>query len=273
MSRTEYKKEGMRAWAELAPRYHRRWGSDRRGPWGGAAAKTAECARIKRGDSVLDVACGTGISTRALSRAAGPSGFVLGVDSSRAALRIARRSAGRNCAFACADAEKLALGTEFDAVACQYALFFFPDAGRALRRMASCLKKGGRLAVTVHGSDTPYYTSILDAVCEQIPDYLPSGPLRLDRFGTRRALAEQLRSAGLSGVRVREFQFSHSPGTFGQYWSRYKRYASAAARAKLERLGRSGLLRVRRRAEENSAPYLKGGRLVFPWQVLVGTAR
>lgn len=271
---SEYKKEGMRAWDELAPRYHRRWSRDRRGPWGGAAARTAECAGVGRGDCVLDVACGTGMSTRALARAAGRTGFVLGIDSSRAALRIARREAGGNCAFACADAEGPPLYAKFDVAVCQYALFFFPDARQALRRMAACLRKGGRLAVTVHGNKTPYYTSVLDAVTEQIPDYLPSGSLRLDRFGTRRALSDQMRSAGLSGVRVREFGFRYSPGTFEQYWSAYRRYAPARSREKLARLGRAGLLRLRRRARENCMPYEgRGGRLVFPWQVFVGTAR
>lgn len=273
MSRAAYKRGEMLAWDELASRYHRRWSSDK-GPWGGAASKTAECARVGRGDSVLDVACGTGISTRVLARAVGASGFVLGVDASRGALRIARRGAGRNCAFACTDAEKLALGTKFDAVTCQYALFFFPNARRALRRMSACLKDGGRLAVTVHGNEAPYYTSILDVVSEYVPDYLPPGSPRLDRFGTRRALADQLRSAGLSGVRVREFQFTHSPGTFDQYWARYRRFAPTRTREKLAKLGRSDMLEVRRLVKENAERYAKrGGRLVFPWQVLVGTAR
>ena len=269
-----YKFSCMRTWDEMAARYHRRWSADRRGPWGGATAATVECARIKEGDSVLDVACGTGMSTSELARAAGPSGFVLGVDASRAALRIALRKAAANCAFACMDAERLAASVKFDAAVCQYALFFFPDARGALRRISGCLKKGGRVAVTVHGNRTPYYTSILEAAERRVPGYLPLGSPRLDRFGSRAALSAELRGAGLSSVRVREFCFSYSPGTFEQYWSFYRRYAPERVRAALAKLGRSEMAAFKREARENASRYAgRGGRITFPWQVLVGTAR
>lgn len=269
-----YKSSCMRSWDEAAAKYHRRWSPDRRGPWGGATAATVECARIEKGDSVLDVACGTGMSTAALARAAGPSGFVLGIDASRAALRIARRGAPANCALACMDAEQLGSARGFDAAVCQYALFFFPDARGALREMARCLKKGGRIAVTVHGNDTPYYTSILDAVDEFVPGRLPAGSPRLDRFGSRAALSAELRGAGLGAVRVREFSFTHSPGTFGQYWSSYRRYAPERVRAGLSKMGRKESAELRRRVRENTERYTgRGGRITFPWQVLVATAR
>lgn len=268
-----YKALCARTWDEMAAKYHRRWSSDRRGPWGGATAATVECARIKRGDSVLDVACGTGMSSAALAKAAGPSGFVLGVDASRAALRIAR-GAAPGCAFACMDAERLGSARAFDAAVCQYALFFFPDACGALRQMSACLRKGGRITVTVHGNDTPYYTSILDAVERYVPGYLPAGSPRLDRFGSRPALASELRGAGLSSVRVREFRFSYSPGTFEQYWSAYRRYASGRVRSMLAKLSRPEMAGLKRQARENAARYAgRGGRITFPWQVLVGSAR
>lgn len=269
-----YKALCARTWDEMAARYHRRWSPDRRGPWGGATAATVECARIERGDCVLDVACGTGMSSAALAKAAGPSGFVLGVDASRGALRIARRKSPANCAFACMDAELLGAARGFDAAVCQYALFFFPDARGALRQMSACLKKGGRIAVTVHGNQTPYYTSILDAVERYVPGYLPAGSPRLDRFGSRPALFSELRGAGLSSVRVREFRFRYSPGTFDQYWSSYRRYAPERVRSMLAKLSRSEMAGLRRQAKENAGRYAgRGGRITFPWQVLVGTAR
>lgn len=52
-----------------------------------------EALRLRPGDTVLDVGCGTGLSLPLLSAAVGPSGRVIGLDASPRMLEVARRRA------------------------------------------------------------------------------------------------------------------------------------------------------------------------------------
>ncbi len=61
------------------------------------AGRTAgiEALRLRPGDTVLDVGCGTGLSFPLLSAAVGPTGHVIGVDASPQMLAVARRRVPR----------------------------------------------------------------------------------------------------------------------------------------------------------------------------------
>jgi ubiquinone/menaquinone biosynthesis C-methylase UbiE len=58
------------------------------GQW---APQLVDCARVRHGQSVLDVACGTGVVARSARDVVGPSGRVVGVDLNPAMLEVARR--------------------------------------------------------------------------------------------------------------------------------------------------------------------------------------
>lgn len=270
---TEYKRQNIKIWNEIAPRYHRRWAGTETGPWK-SSEKMIDLTGIREGYRVLDVGCGTGALTKKISGTVGSSGFVVGVDTSTAAIRIAKRgNRQKNVDFVNGDAERFSLGESFDVITCQYALFFFPDSQRALKNMAGSLRDGGKIGISVHGNNTPYYSSITDVIARFIPDYLPAGSPRLDRFGTVPALRGELRGAGCSRVSVKEFVFSVSLPTFDSYWGRYRRYVSSHLREKLSRLSRQDQLAIRRQVRERTIPYTReDGRIVFPWQVLIATA-
>ena len=108
-----------------------------------------DAARVAPGQSVLDVACGTGVLARAAIERVGPKGAVVGLDLNEGMLSVARRVEPR-VDWRQGAAEKLPFpdGT-FDAVVSQFGLMFFADRPRALREMQRVLKPGGRLAVAV----------------------------------------------------------------------------------------------------------------------------
>ncbi|WP_030299851.1 class I SAM-dependent methyltransferase [Streptomyces katrae] len=109
-----------------------------------------DAADISATDSVLDVGCGAGRTTRLAARRAG-LGRALGLDLSAPMLDKARESALRegvaNVAFVQGDAQVHPLQAEgFDAVISRYGMTFFTDPGAAFTSLHHALRPGGRLA-------------------------------------------------------------------------------------------------------------------------------
>lgn len=112
-----------------------------------------ELLGVRAGDTVLDVACGPGNTTRTLVGEVAPGGLAVGVDSSatmlaQAVLETPRNGAAGDVDYVRADAIDLpfADGT-FDAVSCYGALYLMDDPFGSLREMIRVLKPGGRIAV------------------------------------------------------------------------------------------------------------------------------
>ena len=266
---SEYKRRTAQVWDEVAPRYHKRWAGVGAGPFA-ATARLVRMAGIKRGDRVLDLACGTGAATRRIAGAVGPAGAVVGLDMSASALRIARGFVGlQNAHFCLADAETAKFSGAFDAAVCQYALFYFPDSLAALSNARRMLREGGTLAVAVHGDNAPFFTSMLDAVRRHVPACDPPGAPDLNRFGTAQALRSEVKRAGFEVAAEKTMLFRHSPGTFEDYKRGYLRYIARAQRERLMSLPRAARRSLWGEARANAAPYTAGdGRITFPWEVL-----
>jgi SAM-dependent methyltransferase len=121
----------------------------------GFAGLTLEAAKLKPGDRVLDVACGTGVVAREALRQLGPGASVAGVDVDDAMLAVARRLEP-SIEWRQAPAEKLPFpDASFDVVTCQFGLMFFPDRVAALREMWRVLKPGGYLSLAVWDAVEP----------------------------------------------------------------------------------------------------------------------
>lgn len=274
-SSMEYKKRIIKTWNEIAPRYHDRWAKGDIGPFK-STSELVSLSKIKPGDHVLDLACGTGVVTKKILSKVRSHGYVVGVDSSSTAIRIAKKWNGeKNLDFVIADAEHVDFNKKFDAVTCQYAIFFFPNTQRALQNAKRCLKKGGTIALSVHGSGNtvPFFSSILDAVPKFIPDYVLKGP-SFDRFGTSKELRKAAARAGFTNIRVRQYRFRYSPGTFSNYWSNYMRYLAAPLKQKIRNLNKTQLAQLKEQIRQNTVPYTgREGRIVFPWKVLILTAK
>ena len=192
-------------WDRAAPSYEQAWKQ-------GLAPATAAVlnhAALRPGERVLDVACGSGLLTRAAWDAVAPEGGeVVGTDISESMLaEAARRSP--NCRFVRADAQKLDESVpvgHFDAVLCGLGLMYMPDPEAALATMARCLRPGGRMAVSVWGERrTCGWAEIFPIVDSRVRSEVC--PMFF-RVGTGNTLDAALRAAGLVDV-----QLSHPPTT------------------------------------------------------------
>ena len=271
----KYKQRTISVWNEVAQTYHRRWAKDEIGPFG-VTKKLLELSKIKKGDSVLDLACGTGLVTKKLIRKVGDKGQVFAIDSSESAIKIAKRwvANAKNTHFVRGDAETIQFNTKFDVITCQFALFFFPNEQKVLKNMKKFLKKDGIIALSIHGKyNVPYFDSILNPIKKFIPDYLPQYP-NMDRFGTREIFKHTLSKAGFQKIIVRKYTFQYSPGKFSDYWGNYNRYLSKPLKEKFNSLSNYQKRNLKEMVLDNTKPYTKNnGKIVFPWEVLVLTAR
>jgi SAM-dependent methyltransferase len=121
-----------------------------------AQAVLMACARLIPGERVLDVACGTGVTTLDAAARVSPGGEVVGVDLSSHMVDAARRRAMQaQCAsvrFERMDAEKLTLPDHsYDVALCALGLMYVPDPAHAILEMRRVLRKSGRLILAVWG--------------------------------------------------------------------------------------------------------------------------
>lgn len=114
---------------------------------------TVEMAAVRPGQTILDIAGGTGDLAQKFSRLAGPTGTVVLADINAAMLRVGRdklldRGVSQNLLFTQADAQDLPFPDHtFDCITIAFGLRNVTDKDLALRSMLRVLKPGGRLLV------------------------------------------------------------------------------------------------------------------------------
>lgn len=267
----KYKQGAIENWNRVAPDYHKEWAGTGRGPFQSTRELVA-AAGIEEDHSVLDLACGTGAVSAQVAARLGRFGKLVGIDFARGALEIAKAGVPSGY-FAEMDAESIGLATQFDRVVCQYALMFFPDPAAVLGQIALVLKRGGRLAVAVHGTadGVPYFSTIMGPVLKHVQDIRPDGTPTVHRFGEPAELQRLLAFAGFVNVAVTKFIFSYNAGTFDDYWSDYMSTTAASIRSRIEAKGEEVVAAIRKEAKERAGPFTLGEGINFPWDVLVAT--
>ncbi|MFW2357921.1 class I SAM-dependent methyltransferase, partial [Hydrogenophaga sp.] len=136
-------------WDRASTRYETLW-RDALAP---ATQGVLRLARLQPGERVLDVACGSGMLTRAALAAVGPQGAAVGCDVSAGMVAVAQATS-IGCHFLRTDAQAVDAvlpPDHFDVVLCGLGLMYMPDSEASLAAMARCLRPGGRLVVSVWG--------------------------------------------------------------------------------------------------------------------------
>jgi demethylmenaquinone methyltransferase/2-methoxy-6-polyprenyl-1,4-benzoquinol methylase len=173
--------------------------------------RAADLARLRPGDSALDVATGTGDLAIELARRVGPAGRIIGSDFSEGMLDLAR---GKSTAIDWEWGNALELKYEddsFDASTVGFGARNFSDLGAGLREMARVVRPGGRVVVLeITTPQKPplsfffraWFDTVVPALGKVAGDadaytYLPSS---VRRFPGPRDLAGEMVMAGLRDV-------------------------------------------------------------------------
>ena len=106
---------------------------------------------LRAGDSVIDIACGTGLNFPLIEEAIGPGGRIVGVDLTDAMLARAKERAAANrwsnISLVQADAAGFDFPAGVDAILSTYALSQVPECAEVIAHGAAALSGGGRWAV------------------------------------------------------------------------------------------------------------------------------
>jgi ubiquinone/menaquinone biosynthesis C-methylase UbiE len=131
--------------------------------------RTVRALGLRPGDTVVDIACGTGLNFPLLQEAIGPGGRIVGVDLTDAMLARAQEridtNGWRNVSLVQSDAAEFDFPAGVDAILSTYALTQVPECSAVIAHGAEALSGGGRWAV-------------LDV---KVPDNTPG---RIARLGT-----------------------------------------------------------------------------------------
>jgi ubiquinone/menaquinone biosynthesis C-methylase UbiE len=120
-------------------------------PQRGQRRQAVQELRLGRGDTVVDMACGTGLNFSLLEEAVGPEGRIVGVDLTDAMLDQARgrieTNGWSNVSLVHADATEFDFPAGIDAILSTYALTQVPECRDVIAHGAAALSGGGRWAV------------------------------------------------------------------------------------------------------------------------------
>ena len=218
-----YTAEQRAAWNEAAPRYETMSSS----LFGPVTEEFLDFAGLRKGWSVLDVACGPGIASRAAARRVAEKGSVLAVDLSPSMVELAAsRPAQKRLApveFRVMDAQTLELpDASRDAAICQLGLMLFARPDAALAEMRRVVAPGGTVACLVQGrrSAMLFTALVMDAIIARAPQLrAPKGAPTLYAFGPDDILEEAFARAGLTEMVTRRLSGAFRFPTPEDYWS------------------------------------------------------
>ena len=113
--------------------------------------KAVQALRLRPGDTVVEIGCGTGLNFSLIERQIGPEGRIVGVDLTDAMLAQARRRVENrgwsNVSLVRADALDFQFPAGVNAIVSTFALSLVPECAEVIAHGCAALSPGGRWAV------------------------------------------------------------------------------------------------------------------------------
>jgi SAM-dependent methyltransferase len=240
-----------------------------------------EAAEIKKDQSVLDVAGGTGEPSITIAELVGQSGRVVCTDAVAEMVTTAAREADRrrlgNIEFRQCLADSLPFrDNEFDVIVSRLGAMFFPDMAAALGEMLRVAIPGGRVALVVWGvkEANPFFSTITEILSRHVesPPEDPNEPGAF-RFAESGKLSRLLEAAGAVEINEQVVNFQiQAQLTPREFWP-LRVELSDSLRAKVSKLTPAQLSQVAGEIEEAVREHFSGERMSFPAQVIIVSAK
>ncbi len=194
-------------WDKAADAYETGW----RRALAEAQAMLLHMADAQPGESVLDLACGTGLVSLPLAEAVGVSGHVFATDISEKMIdKLQRSAAGRGFRHVYpfrADAEAVneIPNVTLDLVTCALGLMYVADTAKAIREAHRVLRPGGRVVFAVWGERSKCgWADIFSIVDARVNSEVC--PLFF-RLGTATTLADEMSDAGFADIETQRLAY------------------------------------------------------------------
>jgi ubiquinone/menaquinone biosynthesis C-methylase UbiE len=223
---TDFKRASQAVWDAMAP------GWDERHAFFEETARPVTERMLEHlaptsGQTILELASGTGVVGFAAAALVGASGRVILSDFSQAMVDLtanrAREHGMTNVDSRRLDAERLELDDDsVDGVLCRWGYMLMGDPAAALRETRRVLRQGGRLSCAVFGSaDRNPWAALPAAILRergQMPPAQAAAPGIL-ALADRQRLTDLITNAGFSNPRIDEVDFTWRFRDLDDYWA------------------------------------------------------
>jgi SAM-dependent methyltransferase len=264
MDRDEYRRTSLKTWNDLAPTWdeHREEIAE---PVEPVRERMMEWLAPKAGETLLDIACGSGEMSELVSPVVGDSGHVICTDFSPEMVAVARRRGERlglsNVEYRELDAEQMDLDDgSVDAAVCRFGYMLMADRDAALRQTRRVLRDGGRLVFSVWGEPmrNPWVLVPGSVLIERgiMPPPDPEGP-GIFALGDRDKIAAAMAAAGFTPVGVEDVEIHNRVANREELWERVSTTMGPLATA-IAAQPEEEQVAVRAAIEERAEPFRDG---------------
>jgi ubiquinone/menaquinone biosynthesis C-methylase UbiE len=211
MDTSEAKAKELKAWTCVAPGWRKH---DRSVTEGTAvvSARMLEIAGLQAGETVLDIACGTGEPAIPAAEWVGPNGRVIATDYVAEMIAFAQEKARarglNNIEFRRVDGEALDLEpASVDLVTSRWGLMFMPDPVTCLTRAHEALRPGGRIVLALWAAPekNPWAATPMGVIKRHVDIPAPApGATGIFSFADPARTRSVLEAAGFTDIRLEE---------------------------------------------------------------------
>jgi ubiquinone/menaquinone biosynthesis C-methylase UbiE len=279
MDTADFKRASQAVWEAMAA------GWDERHAYFEEIARSVTERMLERlqpspGETILDLAGGTGVVGFSAARLVGPNGKVIVSDFAEAMVEAASRRAKElgleNVECRVLDAEHLDLAHgSVDGVLCRWGYMLMADAGAAMRETHRVLRApGGRVACAVFAGPERNPWAALPSRVLQERGHIPppeAGAPGILALADRDRLGRLFTEAGFADPAIEEVTFGFRFAGVEEYWAFLNSAAGAIAMV-LGRLGEDERERIRGDIGAQLDAFATSGQIEFPATSLVVSA-
>jgi ubiquinone/menaquinone biosynthesis C-methylase UbiE len=166
-------------------------------------------AKIEKGDKVLDIGCGGGITSFETSKILGNDGYVLGADISKILLDLAKKNYSniKNLKFKYCDVQNYEFEkNSFSKVISRFGVMFFENPIKAFQNINNAIQDGGSLHFVcwTNVMENEFFTAAANIIIKHLDRGFPKltrapGPFA---FSEKKYVKQILNAAGFENIKV-----------------------------------------------------------------------